>query len=74
MYCLDYSERPKPDNLQYFMLHELVLLGIIRRSFPIRTHSLRIHTVVKLYNHTLRLRYGRIPIQYSPVSRCCIFE
>ena len=40
--------------------------GVIRSSLRIHTHSLRICTVVKFYNHTLRQRYGCIPMQYSP--------
>ena len=43
-------------------------LSIIRSSHRIRTRSHRICIVVKFYNHTLRLRYGCIPLQYFPLS------
>ena len=47
MYCLDYDERPHPDDLLSFMLHELVFLGYL--SFAL--------CFVKFYNHTLQPLY-----------------
>ena len=40
--------------------------GVIRSSHRIRTRSHCIRIVVKFYNHTLRLRYGRIQMRYYP--------
>ena len=40
--------------------------GVICRPHRIRTRSHRIRIVVKVYNHTLRLRYGCIPMRYYP--------
>ena len=40
--------------------------GVIRSSHRIRTRSHCICIVVKFYNHTLRLRYGRIQMRYYP--------
>ena len=40
--------------------------GVIRSSHRIRTRSHCIRTVVKFYNYTLRLRYGRIQMRYYP--------
>ena len=115
MYCFDYAERPQPDNILSFMLHELLFLGQLSchgrkqsqiiftieilnkilaastwmsnffcKSIPAsnfchdRNSALRVsfaahlkvcnRTVVNLYNHTLRLRYGCIPMRYSPLS------
>ena len=41
--------------------------GVIRSSHRIRTCSHCIRIVVKFYNHTLRLRYGRIQMRYPPL-------
>ena len=58
------------DNFLFFMLHELVFLGYHFHfaSYPYSFASYS-YTVVKFCNHTLRLQYGCIPIQYhrSPV-------
>ena len=62
MYCLDYAERPQPDNQPSVMLHELVFFGYHSDSLCVRTHSLRTGKVVKFYNYTLRLRCGCIPM------------
>ena len=38
--------------------------SVTRSSHHIHTRSQRIRIVVKFYNHTLRLRYGCIPMRY----------
>ena len=43
-------------------------LRICTHSLGIHTHSLRIRTVLKFYNHTLWIRYGYNPFRYSPLS------
>ena len=50
------------------MLNELVFLRCHSQfaSYPYTSHRIRI--VVKFYNHTLRLRYGCIPMQYFSLS------
>ena len=40
--------------------------GVIRSSHHIPTRLDRVRIVVKFYNHTLRLRYGWIPLRYYP--------
>ena len=48
MYRLDYAERPHLDKQRCVMPHELVLLGVIRRSHRIRTRSHPIRIVGKI--------------------------
>ena len=40
--------------------------GVIRSSHRIGTRLCSVCIVVKFYNHTLRLRYGCIPMRYYP--------
>ena len=68
IYCLDDAERPQPNNLLSFMPHELIFLGYHLQilSYPYSL-ALRIPTVVKFYNHVLRLRYGYILMRYCSI-------
>ena len=66
MYCLEDAERRQPDNLLYFMLNELVLLGYHSQIVPCPYSFASYSYISKILQPYVAATDGYIPMRYPP--------